>query len=161
MSFDAAFAALMGNEGGYTNNLADPGGETMWGVTLHVARRHGYTGAMIDLPHDTARSIARTEYWDPYQCDQFDARIAFQLFDTAYNGGHPVQWLQKAVGATQDGILGAQTIGAVRATDPLLVVQRFSAYRLQYLTSLAGWASFGRGWARRIANNLLLEGGTL
>ncbi|HIA2409759.1 TPA: glycosyl hydrolase 108 family protein, partial [Burkholderia contaminans] len=32
-SFDDAFEALMGNEGGYSNSPADPGGETMWGIT--------------------------------------------------------------------------------------------------------------------------------
>lgn len=156
MSFEAAFAALMGNEGGYADHPDDPGGKTMWGITERVARRHGYTGAMIDLPQELARAIAKAEYWDPYLCDQFDPRIAFQLFDAAYNGGRPARWLQQAVGVDQDGIIGAQTIGAVRAADPLLVVQRFSAYRLLYLTSLPGWASFGRGWSRRIANNLLL-----
>lgn len=156
MSFDAAFTALMGNEGGYSNNPRDPGGETMWGVTERVARRHGYTGAMIDLPQDTARAIARAEYWTPLQCDQFAPAIAFQLFDAAYNGGHPAKWLQQAAGATQDGIIGAQTIAAVRACDPLLIVQRMTAYRLLYMTELINWPTFGRGWARRIANNLLL-----
>lgn len=155
MSFEAAFAALMGNEGAYANHPDDPGGETMWGVTERVARRHGYTGAMRELPIETARSIARAEYWDPYLCDQFDPRIAFALFDTAYNGGHPVQWLQQAAGVDADGVLGAKTIGAVRAGDPAAIAARFSAYRLLYLTGLPGWASFGRGWSRRIAHNLL------
>lgn len=156
MSFEAAFAALIGNEGGYANHPDDPGGETMWGITERVARRHGYTGPMIGLPQALAKTIARAEYWDPYLCDQFDPRIAFALFDTAYNGGHPVLWLQQAVGGVAcDGVIGAQTIGAVRAADPLLIVQRFSAQRLLYLTGLPGWATFGRGWARRIAHNLL------
>lgn len=153
--FDEAFDALLGNEGGYANNLADPGGETMWGVTERVARRHGYTGPMIDMPQGTARAIAKAEYWDTYLCDQFDPRIAFALFDAAYNGGAPVKWLQQAVGAGVDGVLGAKTLGAVRAADPLSVVQKFSAYRLLYLTGLPGWSTFGRGWSRRIANNLL------
>jgi lysozyme family protein len=153
-SFDDAFAALIGNEGGYSNNPADPGGETMWGITDRVARANGYTGAMKDLPLETAKSIARKVYWDPYQCDAFDPRVAFQLFDAAYNGGHPAQWLQQAVDVSVDGVIGAITIAAVRAVDPLKVVILFNASRIFYYTSLGTWESFGKGWINRIANNL-------
>jgi lysozyme family protein len=153
-SFDDAFVALIGNEGGYSNSPADPGGETMWGITARVARGWGYQGEMKDLPLDTAKAIARKFYWDPYQCDQFDARVAFQVFDAAYNGGHPAQWLQQAAGVTQDGIIGAITIAAVRALDPLRVVILFNASRIVYYTSLGTWESFGKGWLNRIANNL-------
>jgi lysozyme family protein len=153
-SFDNAFSALIGNEGGYSFNPADPGGETMWGITAHVAHTAGYTGPMKDLPLDTAKQIAKKNYWDPYQCDQFDPRIAFQVFDTAYNGGRPAQWLQQAVGATADGVIGAQTIAAVRAADPMKVVILFNASRILYYTGLGAWESFGKGWSNRIANNL-------
>lgn len=154
-SFDDAFTALLGNEGGYVDNPNDPGGATMWGITERVARAHGYTGAMQDLPQDFAKQIAKACYWDPFQCDQFDPRIGFQVFDAAYNGGHPAEWLQQAAGVSADGIIGAQTVGAVRAADPMKIVMRFDAYRLQYLGSLNAWPSFGHGWANRIANNLI------
>lgn len=154
-AFDDAFAVLMQNEGGYSNNPRDPGGETMWGVTAKVARANGYTGAMRELPINTAKAIAKAQYWDKYQCDQFDARISFAVFDAAYNGGKPAQWLQQAAGTNADGVIGAMTVGAVRAADPLKIVMRFTAYRLIYLGNLASWADFGHGWANRIANNLL------
>jgi lysozyme family protein len=154
-AFDDAFTALIGNEGGYSFNPADPGGETMWGITARVARADGYAGSMRDLPLATAKQIAKANYWDPYQCDQFDPRIGFQVFDAAYNGGHPAQWLQQAAGATVDGHIGAQTVAAVRMTDPLKIMMRFDAYRLQYLGSLPAWPTFGHGWANRIANNLI------
>lgn len=154
-AFDDAFTALIGNEGGYSFNPSDPGGETMWGVTARVARGYGYTGEMKDLPLETAKAIAKKFYWDPYQCDQFDPRVAFQVFDAAYNGGHPAQWLQQAASVTADGIIGAITIAAVRASDPMKLIMRFSAYRLQYLGNLSTWTNFGHGWANRIANNLI------
>ena len=154
MSFDDAFTALMGNEGGYSNNPADPGGETMWGVTARVARRWGYLSSMKDLPLDTAKQIAKSEYWTPYQCDQFDPHIAFQVFDAAYNGGHPAQWLQTAAGVTADGMIGAQTIAAVRSSDPDKIIMRFDAYRLKYLANLHN-PTFAGGWMNRIANNLI------
>lgn len=154
-SFDDAFDALIGNEGGYSNNPKDPGGETMWGVTARIARGSGYTGNMKDLPLDTAKAIAKKNYWDAYQCDQFDPRIGFQVFDAAYNGGKPAQWLQQAAGVTADGVIGSITVAAVRAADPMKLIMRFAAYRLQYLGNLPTWPNFGHGWANRIANNLI------
>lgn len=64
MNFDTAFDRLLGNEGGYVNNPADPGGETNWGVTVAVARASGYTGAMRDMTRarpkqSTARATGR------------------------------------------------------------------------------------------------------
>jgi lysozyme family protein len=153
-SFDDAFAALLGNEGGYVDNKADPGGATRWGVTERVARAHGYTGDMHDFPLEQAKQIAKGCYWDPYQCDQFDPRIAFQVFDAAYNGGRPAQWLQQAVGATADGVIGAKTIASVRAADPMKIVILFNASRILYYTGLNAWAEFGKGWVNRIAGNL-------
>lgn len=154
-SFDDAFTALMGNEGGYSNNAADPGGETMWGITARVARANGYAGDMRLLPQGTAKQIARMVYWNPYYCDQFDSRVAFQVFDAAYNGGKPATWLQTAAGVKVDGNIGPVTIAAVNTADPRRIVMRFLAYRLQYLGDLPTWPSFGHGWANRIANNLL------
>lgn len=155
-AFESAFASLIGNEGGYVNNPKDPGGETMYGVTARVARAHGYTRAMRELSLDTAREIAKAEYWDKFQCDDLDPRIAFEVFDTAYNGGYPIKWLQLAVGAKPDGKLGPATIAAVKAAETMTVIARFNAYRLSYYTSLKTWPDFGRGWANRIAHNLLL-----
>lgn len=154
-AFDEAFAALIESEGGYSNNPSDHGGETMWGVTARVARAHGYAGPMRDLPLDTAKAIAKSEYWDVYRCDDMPPRVAFQVFDAAYNGGHPVEWLQRAAGVKTDGVIGPVTLAAVNAADPGIICMRLNAYRLQYMASLPSWPTFGRGWARRIANNLL------
>jgi lysozyme family protein len=155
--FDDAFVALMGNEGAYVDNPADPGGVTMWGITERVARACGYQGDMRLLPQATAKQIAKTQYWDPYKCDQFDARIGFNVFDAAYNGGHPALWLQAAAGVAQDGVIGEATIAEVRSLDPMVIVARFTAARIDYYTSLNQWPTFGKGWVRRLGNNLRLS----
>lgn len=153
-SFDDAFTALIGDEGVYVDNPADPGGETMYGVTKRVAVANGYTGDMRSLPLATAKAIAKSQYWAPYQCDQFDPRIGFLVFDAAYNGGHPAVWLQNAVGATPDGSIGAATIAAVRSADPLKTCMRFTAYHLQYYSALHN-LTFVDGWVNRVAANML------
>lgn len=154
-SFDDAFDLLMGNEGQFVDNPADPGGATMWGVTERVARAYGYQWAMKDLSRDTAKAIAKQYYWDPLHLDDIHSRVAFQVFDANYNGGHAAQWLQAAVGVNQDGIIGKDTIAAVNNVDPLKVVLRFDAYRIRYLVAIPAWPTFGKGWMSRIAGNLI------
>lgn len=156
MNFDEAFQTLIGFEGDYSDNPADPGGATRYGVTERVARASGYAGDMRALPLAFAKAVAKAAYWDKYQCDQFSPAIGFAVFDAAFNGGHPAQWLQQAVGVTVDGVIGAQTIGALRVADPMKIVMRFTALRLAYLTDLKVWPDFSRGWAKRVASNLAL-----
>jgi lysozyme family protein len=155
-TFDEAFTSLMGSEKGYVDDPRDPGGATRWGVAERVAREHGYAGDMKELPYDLAKQIAKDVYWDKCQCDSFDIRIAYQLFDACYNGGHPVQWLQQALGITVDGVLGKDTIAAAAKANPQQVAAMMNSYRLVYMTNLPGWKTFGAGWSRRIAKCLLI-----
>lgn len=153
--FDDCFDLLMGVEKGYSNNPADPGGETMWGITKKVAVANGYVGVMKDLPQETAKGIAKKVYWDAFKCDQLPVSLAYEVFDTAYNGGHPIQWLQYSVGVPSDGVMGPATLAAIRGENADHIIMRFNAYRLQYLVSLGGFGTFGKGWVNRIAQHLL------
>lgn len=157
-AFDDAFDALMGREGEYSNNPADTGGETMYGITERVARAAGYIGSMRMLPRVTAKAIAKRNYWDPARCDEMDPRVAFQVFDTIFNGGAAVKWLQMSAGASPDGVIGPATLAAVKLADPLKLILCFNAYRLMYLASLKTFPTFGHGWTNRIAANLLKGG---
>jgi lysozyme family protein len=153
--FSEAFVSLMQNEGGYSNNPNDPGGETMWGVTKQVARDNGYTGLMREMPKSTAFEIAQKLYWAPYHLDDVvDQQVAFNVLDAAYNGGHPAEWLQAAAKVKVDGNIGPVTIAAVNAADPDKIIMRFDALRMRYLVKCGGWKSFGAGWMNRIADNL-------
>lgn len=152
--FNSAFDRLMENEGGYSDHPSDTGGKTMYGVTETVARQWGYLGAMKDLPLDTAKQIAKAYYWTPNRCDQLPPAIAFHVFDTAYNGGAAVRWLQQAAGVTADGIIGAKTVAAVRDSNPAALVMAFNALRLAHLANLKTWPEFSRGWTRRIIRNM-------
>lgn len=157
--FDKAFDRLMKNEGGYVNHPDDPGGETMYGVTKRVAIAHGYRGSMRNLPKSFAAKVARQSYWDAAHCDKFDPLVAIQVFDAAYNHGpnRAIKFLQKAAGITGrqvDGIVGSQTIGAVNRLPANVIVFKFLAERLKFFTDLGTWSAFGKGWSRRIAEQL-------
>ena len=54
-----------------------------------------------------------------------------------------------------DGIIGPKTLLAVRMADPHKLAARFNGHRLRFLTDLKTWPTFGRGWARRVADNLM------
>lgn len=160
-SFDDAFATLINVEQGFTNNPLDSGNWTGGRINVGVCRgtKYGISAAAypdIDIKALTlaqAKGLAKRDYWDKYQCDQFDARIGFQVFDAAYNGGHPALWLQQAAGAVPDGHIGDATITAVKAIDPDKIIMRFDAARLDYLADLRN-ATFAFGWMHRIASNL-------
>jgi len=158
MNFDQAFDALIGNEGGYSNNSADPGGETMWGVTARVARETGYAGAMRNFPRNAAKAIYRKQYWDAIRADQLPDQVRFDIFDAAVNSGvkQAVKWLQRVVGVSEDGIIGPATLGAASVVGES-IGRRYSGVRLKFMTDLPTWPTFGRGWTRRIASNLTRE----
>lgn len=156
MKFEAAFDRLIGVEGGYSFDAADPGGETMFGVTARVARAHGYVGDMRLLPRETAAAIYRARYWSDVRADELPDLLRFEVFDAAVNSGVPqaVKWLQRAVGAVDDGVLGPATIAAALGAVPWRAAVSLNAERLALMASLGTWTRFGRGWARRIAGNL-------
>lgn len=157
MNFDESFEKLIGHEGRYSNNPQDPGGETMFGVTKAVARAHGYTGNMIDLPLNAAKLIYKSSYWDKARCDELPDGVRFDTFDAAVNSGvgQAVKFLQRAAGVQDDGVIGPKTLSAIRAMDPQLLDKRLSGYRLRFMTELKNWPSFAKGWAARIATNLI------
>lgn len=154
MNFEQALGHVLNHEGGFVSHKDDPGGATNYGITVAVAREHGYQGDMRQIPMDLVRTIYRRSYWDRCRCDELPAIMRLDVFDGAVNSGvsRSIRWLQQCTGATVDGIIGPQTIRmANQAGD---VRMRYNAVRLSFLTGLGHWGSFGRGWARRIAYNL-------
>ena len=156
MNFETAFHKLLGHEGGFVSHPRDPGGATNWGVTERVARANGYTGDMRELPVDFAKMVYRKDYWDAVRAEELPPQIRYAVFDAAVNSGvgTSVRWLQQAVGATADGVLGPKTLAAIQEVHPDGLLRRMLAKRLTAMTSMSGWPSFSKGWARRVATLL-------
>ena len=153
MNFSDSFDKLIGHEGGYTPGKGDPGGETKFGIS-----KRAYPGE--DIPHLTlerARALYLRDYWGPAGCDAVPDGLRFQLFDMAVNSGvgRAIKTLQQAAGAAADGILGPVTLQALQRVPAPRLVARFNGHRLAFMASLPTWPTFSRGWALRIADNLL------
>lgn len=117
-------------EGGYVDDASDSGGATNYGITEAVARSHGYTGDMIDLPRSVAFDIYCAKYWDIVRADDLAALselTAAEVVDTAVNMGPPRagKFLQRSLNALNnlgrlygdlkvDGNVGPATIAALR-----------------------------------------------
>lgn len=152
MNFDIAFDRLMGHEGGYVNHPSDPGGETKWGVSKRT-----YPDLDIkNLTRQDAKAIYKRDFWDAIHADEMYDGVAFQALDFAINSGiqTSIRKLQKAVGAADDGYWGAVTQTKISAMTETDVIMRFAAERLEFFASLQTFDVFGRGWTRRVAQNL-------
>lgn len=153
MTFDEAFERLIGHEGGYVNHPADPGGETKFGITKRTYPGEDIKGMTLDR----AKAIYRRDFWGPAGCDSVPDGVRFDLFDAAVNSGvkTAVKLLQRAAGIDADGVIGPRTMQAISSTPGPRLVARFNGHRLAMMTDLSTWASFGKGWARRVATNLM------
>lgn len=158
--FGTAIERVLRSEGGYVNHPSDPGGATNFGITQRVARKHGYMGDMRNLPRATAIEIYRQDYWLAGQCQELPHAVAFQHFDACVNHGprQAALFLQRAVGVKDDGVIGPKTLAAVRSMPQAQVVARQQAARLDFYTSLSTWPTFGKGWTRRMAQNITYGG---
>ena len=152
LSWDDVFDRLMGHEGNYSNDPNDPGGETKWGISKRA------------YPHLDIRNLTRNEakyiyYWDFWVI--IDAKdlpdgVAFQLFDFAVNSGiqTAIRYFQRALGVADDGNWGPISQGAASRAIESDMIMRLNAERLEFMTKLKNWPHHGKGWARRIAQNL-------
>ena len=157
MTFDDAFERLLMYEGGYSNHSADPGGKTKYGITEKVAREHGYLGEMQHLTLSFAKRIYRSAYWEKCFAEEMPAPLRYPLFDGAVNSGvgQSVRWLQRALQVADDGKIGPVTLKAVWACEPQQVLRSMLGQRLLFMTDLNTWQHFGKGWARRIAKEMM------
>lgn len=151
VSFDEAFDRLIGHEGGYVNNPADPGGETNWGIS----KRQYPQLDIKNLTRDDAKQIYRRDYWEPVG-KFLDSAVTFQVFDASVNHGisNAIRMLQRAIGVADDGYFGSVSLDVYNKMEKNDVLLRFLAERLDYFTKLTTFDKFGRGWSRRIVGNL-------
>lgn len=176
-------AAVFAVEGGYVNDPADPGGATNHGVTERVARQHGYTGAMRELPRECrvdgeicAESIYRRDYIERpgyLPLVEIDPVVAEEVIDTAVNMGpaRPSRYFQRALNATcnsrltVDGRIGPRTLlvwrqcrGNLGPAACVAMLDRMDAQQSAEYDRLVRvnprLSRFRRGWQNHRINNV-------
>lgn len=148
-------------EGGFVNNLLDKGGATKYGITLKTLSGWMHEEATIDDVRNLTKAIAATIYQELY-IDKpkinliQDDKLKALLFDCGVNSGTEtaIKLLQQCIGAKPDGILGAVTLGIIKAFNPQELRERFLNTRLAYLNNIIArhpeQIAFESGWKYRI-----------
>ena len=137
---------------GYVNDPDDTGGETKFGI----AKNANPTVDIAKLTYSQAKVIYRKNYWDKCRCGELPERIATHLFDAAVNHGSTtaIKLLQRAVNASDDGVLGPKTIAAIQALPEKQVVYFFIQHRRNFYLRIVernpSQAKFLKGWFNRL-----------
>jgi lysozyme family protein len=159
-NFDAAFARILKSEGGYVNDPADRGGETNFGVTIGAwgayLGRAIQPGEMAKLTQETVKPFYKSMYWDKVKGDDLPVGVDYCIFDFAVNAGvgRAAKFLQRAVGAVDDGVIGPGTLALVAKTTPGKLLENFAKQKEAFYNTLADknptQQKFLKGWLARV-----------
>lgn len=156
----------------YTNRPSDRGGPTKWGITqktLSEWRGRDVTEQEVkDLTEAQARDIYEEMYVVAPRFNLLPPLLMPMVVDCGVNHGVRAasKWVQRAVGATQDGLIGPKTIEVVNSTNPLTIYLRVCVYRAHlyaHIVSrdssqreyLLGWINRNNKWIERLADSLI------
>ena len=144
-NFAFAIAFVLDQEGGYVANDAGRG-ETNMGINSSAN-----PGVDVkSLTEAQATVIYKAQYWDSIALDLLPIRLGVAVFDGAVNSGPrtAVTLLQRAVGVTEDGVLGPVTAAAVRNMPTAL--RRFMVLRALRYTQHPQFITYGPVWLARL-----------
>lgn len=148
---------LLQDEGNFDNDPDDPGGPTKYGITIYDYRswfkKPQATAADVErLTIEEAFEIYEERYWKPCSCDLLPSGIDYFTYDSGMlsGTGTAIRWLQRAIGAVPDGIIGPKTLAALGRDHPLDVLAKMEALRRMRLRTLPTWWKYGRGWTNRV-----------
>jgi lysozyme family protein len=153
VSFDTTFASIIGHEGGLVDDPRDPGGLTKFGIS----KRSYPSEDIANLTLEQAKAIYLRDFWSPLKGDQLPPALALCLFDMAVNSGvaQAIRTLQRAIDVTVDGIMGPGTLGKALSLPAEILVAYYQAERVLFMSKLAEFPSFGRGWTRRVISTAI------
>ena len=154
----SAFGPL-GEEGGWSDNPADPGGATQRGITIGTYRgwcaRNGLPAPSVDdlrlMPDSQRTVIYHDGYWRTVAGDALPLGIDLMLFDFGVDAGpgRSAEILQRAVGVAEDGAIGPVTLAAISALDAREVIARLAVGQINHYRADPDFGTFGNGWIAR------------
>lgn len=152
---------IISREGGYVDHPADRGGPTNFGITL--AKLREWRGVQ-NLTANDVRMMRRGEAALIYSHDYIqrpgfhligDNHLRHHVIDFGVNSGPgtAARKLQQVVGADQDGVIGPQTLNAIRRMGAAHVNNLLMAERIKLLGRIVSGdrsqAAFINGWLNR------------
>lgn len=156
VNFDACLAMVLGFEGGYCDNPADPGGATNMGITqATLARSRGRPvtkAEVMALSRNETGDIYRKMYWNTILGDALPEGVDLAMFDMAVNSSpnRAIRALRDALGLAAGGGMDARVLAAAANADAARLAGAICQRRLTFLQHLAIFANFGRGWSKRV-----------
>ncbi len=158
-NFDRAIAIVLHEEGGLSDNPADPGGLTNFGISQRAYPKLDIRA----LTEADARAIYARDYWPLAHGDFLPWPICLFVFDHCVNAGRAsaLKILQHGLGVAADGAWGPSTAGALAALGPAkldALAEDYVVGRVHYYLSLSTAGTFGDGWCGRVAR-VALKGG--
>lgn len=159
-NFEACLTEVLKHEGGFVNHPLDPGKATNLGVTQ--ATYEDWVGhpvtekIMRSLTVSHVRTLYKVKYWEAIKADELPQGLDLCAFDFAVNAGpnRAARYLQKMVGADQDGVIGPKTLSLItqyiRGHGRDYAVMQYQDMRRDYYRLLKTFPTFGKGWLRRV-----------
>jgi lysozyme family protein len=161
-NFDKSFDKVMQSEGGYVWDKDDAGGETNLGVTIGAwgayLGRAIKPGEMKALTREQVKPFYKQMYWDKVKGDDLPKGVDYAVFDFAVNAGvgRATKFLQRAVGAIDDGVIGAGTLALIAKTAAKTLIDNFSKQKEDFYRGLAeknpSQQKFLNGWLTRLSH---------
>jgi lysozyme family protein len=149
----------------YTNRPNDRGGPTKYGVTLKAYRDYVDENAteltIRNLTEAEARAFYNRFYITEPKFDKIHPLVMPLVVDCGVNHGQKraAKWFQKAVGATEDGVIGPKTLEAARDVPSTVIYLSICAYRIRFYGAIVNrdhsQAEFISGWNNRAAKFIL------
>src|SRR6516165_6284529 len=114
-NFDTCLAFTLKEEGGYSDNPADPGGATNMGITLATYRQWSDNPNLgpvqvQDMTERTARAIYRSLYWNPLRADALPVGVDLSVFDMGVNAGI---WARPGSSSARSALPGTRSMVAL------------------------------------------------
>lgn len=163
-TYKQALSLVLAHEGGFANHPLDPGGATMRGVTQRTydafRRLRGFPLQSVRyISDEEVERVYRDNYWKLVRGDELPAGLDYALFDFAVNSGvsRAIKFLQAGLAVGIDGVIGDETLGMAIAKAVLneeLIINNLCADRMRFVRGLKTFATFGKGWTRRIMGNI-------
>lgn len=153
MNFEQAIDIILKLEGGYVAHPNDPGGDTNYGIS-----QRSYPKLNIQLlSREIAKDIYKRDYWDDLRLDDFHPKLRLIMFDSAINQGknRAIKIIQGLLKQKMDGVLGPITFAAMKTVNPHTLFEQFALMRHDYYSQSGIWASFGKGWSKRLLTIVL------